>query len=99
MFFFDPFSANGRVQFAPRGRDAATTIYEADMIDDGEPVEDGSTRRGDSIAVPRVLHLNYHDVAGGLNTNKQRSERPEGTRAEGEQSLQTPVVLSADEAA
>ena len=99
VFFFDPFSANGRVQFAPRGRDAATTIYEADMIDDGEPVEDGSTRRGDSIAVPRVLHLNYHDVAGGLNTDKQRSERPEGTRAEGEQSLQTPVVLSADEAA
>lgn len=99
IFFFDPHVANGRVNFVPRGADAQATIYEEDMIDDGEPVEDGNTRRGDPIGVPRVLHLNYYDVAGGLNTDKQRSERPEGTRSEGEQSLQTPVVLSADEAA
>ena len=38
-------------------------------------------------------------MAGGLNTDKQHSERPEGTRAIGEQSIQTAVVLSADEAA
>jgi len=99
IFFFDPQSANGRVHFVPRGADAKATIYEDDMIDNGEPIEEGSTRRGDPIGVPRVLHLNYYDVAGGLNTDKQRSERPEGTRSEGEQSLQTPVVLSADEAA
>lgn len=99
IFFFDPKSANGRVHFVPRGADAKATIYEDDMIDNGEPIEEGSTRRGDPIGVPRVLHLNYYDVAGGLNTDKQRSERPEGTRADGEQSLQTPVVLSADEAA
>lgn len=99
IFFFDPHVANGRVNFVPRGADAQATIYEEDMIDDGEPVEDGNTRRGDPIGIPRVLHLNYYDVAGGLNTDKQRSERPEGTRADGEQSLQTPVVLSADEAA
>lgn len=99
IFFFDPQSANGRVHFVPRGADAKATIYEDDMIDNDQPIEDGNTRRGDSISVPRVLHLNYYDVAGGLNTDKQRSERPEGTRADGEQSLQTPVVLSADEAA
>lgn len=99
VFFFDPQSANGRVHFVPRGADAKATIYEDDMIDNGEPIEEGSTLRGDSIGIPRVLHLNYYDVAGGLNTDKQRSERPEGTRSEGEQSLQTPVVLSADEAA
>lgn len=99
IFFFDPYSAEGRVGFAPRGRDAVTTILDADMIDDDQPVEDGNSRRSDPINVPRVLHLNYYDVAGGLNTDKQRSERPEGTRAEGEQSLQTPVTLSANEAA
>ncbi len=100
VFFFDPYSADGRVNFVGRGRDAAATIIEDDMIDDGQPVEDGSTRRMDPIAVPRVLHLNYYDVAGGLNTDKQRSERPEGSRADGDPtSLQTPVVLSADEAA
>lgn len=99
IFFFDPYSAEGRVGFVPRGRDAVATILDADMIDDEQPVEDGNSRRGDPISVPRVLHLNYYDVAGGLNTDKQRSERPEGTRAEGEQSLQTPVTLSANEAA
>src|SRR5690554_5367368 len=99
VFFFDPSSAGGKVHFVPRGGDAKATILESDMIDNSEPVEDGDSRRGDPIAIPRVLHLNYYDVAGGLNTDKQRSERPEGTRAEGEQSLQTPVVLSADEAA
>ncbi|HEY0662579.1 MAG TPA: phage tail protein, partial [Lysobacter sp.] len=101
IFFFDPANANGKVAFVPRGRDAVATIVEEDMVDDGDDdiVEDSQSRRQDSIGVPRVLHLNYYDVAGGLNTDKQRSERPEGTRAEGEQSLQTPVVLSADEAA
>lgn len=99
IFMFDPYSAEGRVGFVPRGRDATATILDADMIDDEQPVEDGNSRRGDPISVPRVLHLNYYDVAGGLNTDKQRSERPEGTRAEGEQSLQTPVTLSANEAA
>lgn len=99
VFFFDPCSAEGRVNFVPRGRDVENTILEGDMLDTGEPVEDGDTRRSDPIGVPRVLHLNYFDVAGGLNTDKQRSERPEGTRAEGEQSLQTTVILSADEAA
>lgn len=100
VFFFDPYSAEGRVNFVGRGRGAAATILEADMIDNDEPVEEGNTRRADPIAVPRVLHLNYYDVAGGLNTDKQRSERPEGSRADGDPtSLQTPVVLSADEAA
>jgi len=97
--FFDPYSADGKVNFMPRGRDAEATILDGDMIDDGGDVEDSNTRRGDSISIPRVLHLNYYDVAGGLNTDKQHSERPEGTRAEGEMSLQSPVVMSADEAA
>lgn len=100
-FFFDPANANGKIAFVPRGRDAVATILEDDMIDAGDDaeVEDPQSRRQDSLGIPRVLHMNYYDVAGGLNTDKQRSERPEGTRAEGEQSLQTPVVLSADEAA
>ena len=97
-FFFDPSNVDGRIHFVPRGRDAVAHIVEDDMIDNDTPV-DGDSRRGDSISVPRVLHLNYYDVAGGLNTDKQHSERPEGSRAEGEASMQTTVILSADEAA
>lgn len=99
VFFFDPFSADGKMNFVLRGRDATRTILEFDLIDNDQPVEDEGSRRGDSITIPRVLHLNYYDVAGGLNTDKQRSERPEGTRADGEHSLQSPVIMSADEAA
>lgn len=102
VFFFDPANKNGKVAFVPRGRDAEDTILQDDMIDNGEDIEErkeSSESRKDGISIPRVLHLNYYDVLGGLNTDKQRSERPEGTRAEFEQSLQTPVVLSADEAA
>lgn len=98
-FFFDPANRNGQVAFVTRGEDSVATVLQDDMIDNGEDVEDSDSRRQDSIAIPRVLHLNYYDVAGGLNTDKQRSERPEGTRSEGEQSMQTPVVMSADEAA
>ena len=97
-FFFDPSNVDGRIHFVPRGRDAVAHIVEDDMIDNDTPV-DGDSRRGDSISVPRVLHLNYYDVAGGLNTDKQHSERPEGSRSEGEASMQTTVILSADEAA
>lgn len=95
-FFFDPSEADGRVQFVPRGRDAAGFVVEDDMLDRDD---DGRETRRDTMGVPRVLHLNYYDVVGGLNTDKQLSERPEGTRAIGEQSLQTPIVMTADEAA
>lgn len=99
VFLFDPFSANGKVQFAPRGRDAALLIPEDDLLDDGEDIEHDEDTRRDSMSIPRVLHLNYYDVNGGLHTAKQFSERPEGARAEGSESLDTAVVLTADEAA
>ena len=98
VFFFNPANIGGRVHFVPMGTPTVAYIEEHEMIDDDTDVESDS-RRGDSIGIPRVLHLNYYDVAGGLNTDKQHSERPEGTRAEGEMSLQTAVVLSHDEAA
>lgn len=99
VFFFDPSTANGLIKFNPRGGDSKMKITSDDLIEDGDSVEVVQVRRFDAINVPRVLHLNYHDLKGGLNTDKQRSERPEGTRSEGEQSLQTPIILTADEAA
>lgn len=99
VFFFDPSTANGLIKFNPRGGDSKMQITSDDLIEDGDSVEVVQVRRFDAINVPRVLHLNYHDLKGGLNTDKQRSERPEGTRSEGEQSLQTPIILTADEAA
>ena len=96
-FFFDPSNVSGTTRFVKRGGPAVLTVQNQEMIED-ESSQIEETRR-DTLSIPRVLHLNYYDVAGGLNTDKQVSERPEEPRANGEQSLQTTVVLSADEAA
>lgn len=99
VFMFTPYSADGRLHFAPSGRDAVALIPEGDLIDDGQDIERDEDTRRDPIAIPRVLHLNYYDLLAGLNTAKQSSERPEGTRAEDERSVQSAVVMTADEAA
>lgn len=98
IFHFSPSNQNGRIKFVKRGGNSVAQIFEQDLIDDDQDIETQS-KRGDPIGIPRVLHLNYYDINGGLNTDKQSSERPDGTRAEGESSLQTAVVLSANEAA
>lgn len=97
-FFFSPSNVNGRLKFTPLGGDAIEVITEDQMIE-SEAEVDPDARRSDSVSVPRVLHLVYHDVMAGLNTDKQRSEKPEGPRAVGEQQWQTTIIFNADEAA
>lgn len=98
IFHFSPSNQNGKIKFVKRGGNSLAQIFEQDLIDDDQDIETQS-KRGDPIGVPRVLHLNYYDINGGLNTDKQSSERPDGTRAEGESSIQTAVVLSSNQAA
>lgn len=97
IFLFDPSSYDGALHFIPRGANSVATISESEMVEDDEDVE--QQRRADAISIPRVLNLNYFDIAGGLNTDKQTSERPGDRRSQGDMSLQTSVLLSADEAA
>lgn len=98
VFFFDPANYDGVVHFLPRGSDTVATVTEDDMLDDTDDTIE-SEKRSDAIAIPRVLHLNYFDIDGGLATDKQTSERSGDRRATGESSLQTPVLMNADEAA
>lgn len=97
VFRFDAANFDGRLQLIPRGRNTVATVTEDDMLEDDEDVE--QTKRGDSITIPRVMNLNYWDIAGGLATDKQTSERAGDRRATGEMQLQSPVLMSADEAA
>lgn len=97
IYGFDPSNYDGKIHFVPRGWNSVATITESDMVDDDQEIE--QQKRSDSISIPRVLHLNYHDVNGGLNTDKQSSERAGDRRSVGENSLQTAVILNADEAA
>lgn len=97
VFFFDPANYGGVIHFIRRGADTVKTIEIDEMIvtNDAAPY---NVQRNDSISVPRSLHLNYYDIAGGLATDRQSSERPGDPRVTGENSLQTAVVLTADQA-
>lgn len=97
IFLFDAANYDAKVHFVVRGGNTVATITEDDLLDDDQDIE--QSKRADSIAIPRVLHLNYHDVAGGIATDKQSSERGGDRRATGEASMQTAVILNADEAA
>lgn len=97
MYFFDVAPIDGKVCFIPRGGNAVALVTEDDMLEDEQ--EDVQSKRDDSITVPRVMHLNYHDIAGGLNTDKQTSERAGDRRSVGEASIQTAILLNADQAA
>jgi hypothetical protein len=97
IFLFDPSNYDGQVHFVPRGDDALMTITEDEMLDDDNDID--QARRADAIRIPRVLHLNYYDMLGGLMTEKQSSERSGDRRATGETSLQTAVLMESEEAA
>lgn len=97
IYFFDPSNYDGQLHFVTRGKDAILTVTEDDMLDDDQDIE--QIKRADSIQIPRVLHLNYQDIYGGLAPDKQTSERSGDRRATGEVSLQTAVIMAANEAA
>jgi len=98
VFFFAPSNYDGRLHFVPGGGDSVATITEDDMVDDhDQDIE--QTQREDAIAVPRTMNLLYYDVAGGLATDKQTSERAGDRRAQGEQSMQSAVVMTSKQAA
>jgi hypothetical protein len=104
IFMFDPSSYDGKVNFILRGADAVDMITPDQFViaqqDQGvdDPFQNQS-ERADSVQIPALLNLNYFDVAGGLATSLQSSQRIGDPRAVGSQDLQTPVILTADEAA
>ncbi len=97
VYYFDPSNYDSRIHFIPRGDETVATVTEDEMLDDDQDIE--QTKRADSIQIPRVLHLNYQDINGGLAPDKQTSERAGDRRATGEISLQTAVVMNGREAA
>lgn len=98
IYKFDVVSQDGLLVFKLRGGNSVATITEDDMVDDEADVSD-PVNRLDAISVPRVLNLQYQDIDGGLAPDKQTSTRAGDRRSVGEASIQTPVLLTADEAA
>lgn len=98
VFMFDAVNADGQIRFPLRGADSVATITADDYVDD-QDLEYETSMRQDTMGVPRVMHLNYFDIDGGLATDKQTSERPNTRRALGESSLSSAVIMNADQAA
>lgn len=100
IYLFDPSPRNGKVVFVTRGGNSVALITEEDMVETGvEDLVEVETNRNDPIGVPRVLNLLYYDIDGGLAADKQSSERAGDRRAVGESTLQSPVIMDADQAA
>lgn len=98
IYRFDISSYDNQIHFIPRGANSVATITEADMVEDEEEIE--QQKRADSIQIPRLLQLSYHDADGdNLSPQKQSSERAEDRRATGEMTIQSAVLMDADLAA
>lgn len=97
IFMFDPASYDGELHFVPRGGDVVANLTRDDLIDDGQEIS--KRERRDSISVPRVLHLEYYDVDGGLNPDKQTSDRSLDARSKSEVKTSTTVMLRPVDAA
>jgi len=94
-YFFDPTNHDGILSFIHRGAEPLLTISEDALIGDSA---DEVTRKSPEEIV-RVLNLNYYDADGGIDTDKQTSDRSIDTRGEGEESIDTPLVLETSFAA
>lgn len=98
VFMFDGANVGGTLKFVRRGGNTVETVNSDDFVDDQDENFEEAMRQ-DAIGVPKVMHLNYFDIAGGLATDKQSSTRPGNRRSIGEQSLSTAVLMDADTAA
>lgn len=94
-YFFDPSNHDGFLDFVHRGDEPLLTISEDDLIGDSA---DEITRKSPEEIV-RVLNLNYYDTKGGIDTDKQTSDRSIDTRGEGEESIDSDLVFETDFAA
>lgn len=96
IYLFDACNFDGQLHFVQRGGDSVADLTLDDLIDDGK--EGRKLKRKDSITVPRVLHLEYYDIDGGLSADKQTSDRSLDNRATAETKVQTTVIMRADDA-
>lgn len=96
LYFFDAANFDGRLNFVPRGGAPVATLTFEDLVDDGTDIR--KQTRLDSISVPRVLHLNYYELNGGLQPNIATSDRSIDTRAVSEVSANTVAILQEQDA-
>lgn len=97
IFLFDPVSHSGMLNFVKRGKDPVASITSDDLVVTGTSKK--SSERKDSITVPRILHLLYHDTEGALDPHIQTSDRSIDSRSVAEAKIETSITMETGEAA
>src|SRR5690554_1251354 len=97
IFLFDASNYDGQINFVPRGEQVVADLVTDDLVDDGKEIS--KVTRKDAISVPRVLHLEYYDIDGGLSPDKQTSDRSLDARSKSEVKMSTTVMLRPADAA
>ena len=98
IFQFDVSSYDGQLHFPTRGAPVSAALTLDDLVDDsGDPVK--RSERKDPITVPKVLHLEYYDIEGGLSPDTQTSDRSLDSRAVAETKVSTTVRMTSEDAA
>jgi len=96
LFQFDTCNYDGVLNFIKRGGNIEAEIPVDDIVDEKNTLE--TMTRKDTIEIPRVLNLEYYDIDGALTLGKQSSDRSLDIRTTDEETKETTVMLSADQA-
>src|SRR5690606_19600377 len=97
-YFFDSSQFDGTIHFPKRGREATFALTIDDLVErDGDPIQWERTQEPELL---RKLTVGYIDPATTFTPTTQEWERRAGTiKAQGEGTMELPVVMDADEAA
>lgn len=98
MFHFDKSARDKLIAWPKRGRDPVAWIPYSDLLDSrDEPLKQTLV---DEQKLPREIHLEHIDPAGGYAKNKQTARRRSNmVKAEKSENIDSGLVLTADQAA
>lgn len=99
-FFFDPTEYDRKLHFYKRGRDVVMSVSYLDLVNNGDGSPPMKLTRAQEDKLHRKLNITHIDPAGGYAVNKQYAERKSNlVKAKGEETTDTGLVMTADDAA
>lgn len=97
IYQFDHANFDGALNYVPRGAESVADISQGQLVEDRQA--NIETSRRDPISVPRTANLTYFDTEGGLTADKQTSDRTFDGRSKASNTVETTVIMRADDAA
>jgi len=96
IYLFDIASFDNALHFVKRGGAPVAVIEKTDLVaDDQEPI---TTNRKDSLNIPYKINLEYQDIKGTNQANKQSNTRDISTLNQSEKSFTSKVIMDGAQA-